>query len=304
MQLKHSVGRAASKALTLVLPFITLLASVDAFAQGAAVGEVVLASGVVTAQRQGGEARMLGKGTPLYEGDVLSTGRKGFGVVEFKDGTRMTLRPDTVFRVDQYVTGGAEENALLHLFKGGLRAITGVISKRNPNGYRIETATNTIGIRGTDFDARLCVDDCAAEEKELQSPAAAAALQLLRVALAGATASDVPLHAGLLESDASADAGQNPIQLAQAAPVSLPPGLYVHLREGLIELIQDGKVLAQMRPGEFFRAAGVQVVNLERALLFLERDPYLRLNPLSPDVQRRLDLNRGAPPGDNDCEVR
>jgi hypothetical protein len=130
-------------------------------------GEVVFASGVATAQRSGEPARVLGRSDALHEGEVVSTGGKAFAVLQFRDGTRMTLRPNTVFGIERFAHAGTEESALLRLFKGGMRAVTGLIAKRNPDGYRIATSTVTIGIRGTDFDARLCDADCGNELKAL-----------------------------------------------------------------------------------------------------------------------------------------
>lgn len=128
-------------------------------------GEVVFTSGIATAQRSGEPARVLGRTDALHEGEVVSTGSKAFAVLQFRDGSRMTLRPNTVFGIDQFAHAGTQESVLLRLFKGGLRAVTGLVAKRNPDGYRIATSTVTIGIRGTDFDARLCEADCGIELK-------------------------------------------------------------------------------------------------------------------------------------------
>ena len=56
-------------------------------------------------------------------------------------------RPDTVFRITQYTRGGDEESALLRLFRGGFRAVTGLVAKRGPDAFRVQTATSTIVIR-------------------------------------------------------------------------------------------------------------------------------------------------------------
>lgn len=174
-------------------------------------GEVVFTSGVATAQRAGEPARVLGRTDALHEGEVVSTGSKAFAVLQFRDGSRMTLRPNTVFGIDQYAHGGTEDSVLLRLFKGGLRAVTGLVAKRNPDGYRIATATVTIGIRGTDFDARLCESDCGIELKgvsasalpEVQQPVVARVARLNGSAVAtsaqGATrvlVNGAPLYAG------------------------------------------------------------------------------------------------------------
>lgn len=134
------------------------------------VGEVKYARGAVTAQKEDGSgARLIGKGDKLSEGEVIKTGPKSFAIVNLADETRMTLRPQTSFSVESMNTEKTSKaSALLKLFRGGFRAITGYISKQNPRGYRIKTPAVTIGIRGTEFDARLCNEDCANENKKLE----------------------------------------------------------------------------------------------------------------------------------------
>ncbi|MEM7543306.1 MAG: FecR domain-containing protein [Pseudomonadota bacterium] len=127
------------------------------------IGEVVAARGAASAQGGNGAGRLLGRGSAVHAGDVLTTGSRSFLIVKFIDDTRMTLRPDTVFRVDEWNTSANQESAVSRLFKGGLRAITGFITKRNSRAFRVNTSVATIGIRGTTFDARLCEGDCAAD---------------------------------------------------------------------------------------------------------------------------------------------
>lgn len=131
------------------------------------VAEVIVSQGLTTAQRAGEPARFVTKGDALAEGEVLNTSSRGYVVLGFKDGARMTLRPGTTFVIEKYAHDAGEESALLRLVKGGLRALTGLIGKRNPSGVSINTATATIGIRGTDFDARLCGAECKQEAAQL-----------------------------------------------------------------------------------------------------------------------------------------
>ncbi|MBL0394188.1 FecR domain-containing protein [Ramlibacter monticola] len=63
------------------------------------------------------------------------------------------------------------------MVRGGFRAVTGLISKGSPDAARIQTQTATIGIRGTDFDARLCARDCGAESAQIQDSARPNAVQ-------------------------------------------------------------------------------------------------------------------------------
>lgn len=168
MPLNLDPGRAGRRSTLSALGLVAALLLGPGLSLAAAPAATVeVAEGLVTAQRPGEEARFLGKDDPIFETDTLTTGRRAYTVIRFADGARMTLRPGTVFGVEKYAHGASEESALLRLFKGGLRALTGLIVQRNPDGYRVQTTTATIGIRGTDFDARLCAADCAQEAQGL-----------------------------------------------------------------------------------------------------------------------------------------
>ena len=162
MPLSRSLGSMARFLPALAALWVSALV-VPAALAAAPAGEVIYAHGLTSIQRTGEPARFVAKGDAISEGDVISTGPKGFAVIGLKDGSKMTLRPDTSFAVDKFSHGGKEEAGLFRLLKGGVRAITGLIGKRNPQGMRVSTTTATIGIRGTGFDARLCEADCANE---------------------------------------------------------------------------------------------------------------------------------------------
>ncbi len=144
-----------------------------------AVGEVEFARGVGYAQTPGQGARILGKGMELREGDTLSTSAGSSAIIRMQDGTRMTLRPgtDMVVQRFQYKEGATNNSMVMQLFSGGLRAITGLIAKNAPDAAKLQTKTATIGIRGTDFDARLCQKDCAGESAKVQETPKANAVQ-------------------------------------------------------------------------------------------------------------------------------
>ena len=132
----------------------------SAVVTAAPAGKVTAARGAVTVQPSTGAARIVGRNAEINQGDVLSTGKRSFAILEFNDGTRMSLRPDTVFKIEQWNAEPKQETAVTRLFKGGLRAVTGFISRRNSRAFRVNTSVATIGIRGTTFDARLCDGDC------------------------------------------------------------------------------------------------------------------------------------------------
>jgi len=154
-------GALKSIFLTLLLVLSGPLLAVE----GDSVGETIFARGAVTAQN-GSEIRVLGKGEAVYGLDVITAGPASFAVIKMTDGTRLSLRPDSVFSIDEFDATPGSEAASLKLIKGGVRSITGSISKQNPEAFKVYTAAATIGIRGTEFDARLCEQDCAAEGSE------------------------------------------------------------------------------------------------------------------------------------------
>lgn len=134
-------------------------------AGGEVVGEVVFAQGAITAQRGTEPPRFLVQGDALVRGEVISTGARGFAQLALKDGTRLSLRPNTRFNVTGYSQQAGGETLAMELLRGGLRALSGLISKAGPDRMRVQAGTATIGVRGTEFDARLCQGDCAAEQR-------------------------------------------------------------------------------------------------------------------------------------------
>lgn len=147
----------------LAMGVLLLLSGQAALAQAA--GEVEFARGVGFAQSAGQAPRTLGKGLPLQEGDRLTTAEGASAIVRLADGTRMTVRPNSEIVISQYRfrESATDNNMLLQMVRGGFRAVTGLIAKGSPHAAKVQTSTATIGIRGTDFDARLCARDCGAE---------------------------------------------------------------------------------------------------------------------------------------------
>ncbi len=132
----------------------------------AAAGEVEFVRGAGSLQRPGRPAQLLGRGQQVEQGDTITTGPNSSAILKLTDGTRMTMRADSKFVLQTYdfkPAAPANESAgsmVIGLLKGGMRTLTGLIPKRDTDAARVITATATVGIRGTDFDARLCGNDC------------------------------------------------------------------------------------------------------------------------------------------------
>lgn len=99
--------------------------------------------------------RMATKGDKLHEGDRVVTAEGALAQVRFADGGLMSIRANSEFVLDKFSYTGPDDDKpgiVMSLVKGGLRSITGLIGKKNRDGYRINTTTSTIGIRGTDHE--------------------------------------------------------------------------------------------------------------------------------------------------------
>ena len=95
-------------------------------------------------------------GQQIFAGQTLNTLEDGEVHVVTVDGGFIALRPNTVFRVDEYkANGDSSDKIFMSLFKGALRSITGWIGKHNTSAYRITTPNATLGIRGTDHETTV-----------------------------------------------------------------------------------------------------------------------------------------------------
>lgn len=65
-------------------------------------GSAVLAVGSVTDTASNGSVRQLNDGDAIYSGDSISTGDDSYADLDFEDGGRMLLHPDTQFQIQQY----------------------------------------------------------------------------------------------------------------------------------------------------------------------------------------------------------
>jgi hypothetical protein len=143
---------------------LTLLLSAAAWPVWAeVVGTVVQSQGNVTARPPQGVSRALPRNSEVAEGELIETRADSYVRIHFRDNTEITLRPNTRMSIATYKYVEAtpkEDNIFFNLLKGGLRAATGAISRRNPQAYRMDGVAATIGIRGTNYGALVCQNDC------------------------------------------------------------------------------------------------------------------------------------------------
>ena len=116
-------------------------------------GIVQFTAGEASVRQTDGKVVALAKGSDIDSGQAIVTGSNGRVQVKFSDGGLVSLQPNTEFKISNYVDQNdpKQDRFLVDLLRGGMRAITGLIGKRNRENYKLTTTTATIGIRGSGF---------------------------------------------------------------------------------------------------------------------------------------------------------
>ncbi len=118
-------------------------------------GKFEFVNGQVKIIDASGAQHSVSKGDVINQGDTISASANGFAQVKMEDGGFFAVRPDTQFRIDTFNFNGKEdgsEKGVFSLIKGSLRSVTGLIGKVHRDNYKINTASSTIGIRGSGAD--------------------------------------------------------------------------------------------------------------------------------------------------------
>lgn len=142
-------------------PLLVLLALLPA-AAAADGGYVTAASGNVQLKR-GAAVAPLAIGAPVQTGDRIETAANGSAQIWMEDDSTFRLGQSTDFRIDEFAVGspmGGAGAAVYSMLKGSLRTITGLIGKRSSDRYELRTPIATMGVRGTDYAALLCLTAC------------------------------------------------------------------------------------------------------------------------------------------------
>ena len=145
------------------LTLLFLLGAVSLAWAQAVIGTVTHLTGTLVVKQTDGSAKLLAVSSEVREGDVVNTQQGTYARIRFQDQGELVLRPNSQLVITRYSyqeAAPAEDNFAVNLLKGGLRMVTGLVGKRNPNKVKVETATATIGIRGTHFGLLECQGDC------------------------------------------------------------------------------------------------------------------------------------------------
>ena len=150
---------ASSLLKQLVAGIVLSLFSVVAMASQV-VGEVTLTIGKSKIERTAAEAEPQ-KGGSVQEGDVIRTSDNGHVHIKFIDGARVSVRPNSVFRIHEFKYNPSEPAASvvrLSLDSGEARSISGAAAQAAKERFRLNTPLVAIGVKGTDFVTQVSKD--------------------------------------------------------------------------------------------------------------------------------------------------
>jgi hypothetical protein len=123
-----------------------------AFAAAADIGQIKVAKGQVTIERDG-RALPATVGTRVQTSDVVKTGADGSVGITMDDDSLLSAGPNSVLSLDRYsfdpTTSKGRFDASLN--KGTLAVISGRIAKQSPDAMTVRTPTAILGVRGTEF---------------------------------------------------------------------------------------------------------------------------------------------------------
>ncbi len=157
----RAINRWASAVPKILVLLAALGLSLAASAQQA--GIVTHLSGILSVKRADGTSKVLSVKSEVNEGDLLTTEADTYARIKFADDSEIVMRPGTQLKIDSYAFNPAKpenDNVLVSMLKGGMRAVTGIIGHRSQDKVNFSTVTATIGIRGTNWGALLCQNDC------------------------------------------------------------------------------------------------------------------------------------------------
>lgn len=213
----------------LLVALLAGLACIPA-AQAATAGQITHLSGTLSAKRTDGSSKLLSVKSDIMEGDTLTTEADTYARIKFGDGGEVVMRPGTQLKIESYAYNPAKpesDSVVMNMFKGGLRAVTGLLGKRSRDKISFQTETATIGIRGTHFGALLCQNDCGAVATTTGVPPPNGLHVDVTNGAVSLTnpAGTVQINAGQFGFAANANTPPVPVPPQQGFPVTMPTSI-------------------------------------------------------------------------------
>ncbi|PCJ84028.1 MAG: hypothetical protein COA54_14480 [Thiotrichaceae bacterium] len=119
------------------------------------VGTVAESEGSVIAVDIRKVSRKLSMGQPVYLGDKVITGEKGYVRLRMIDAAILDLRCYSIMVIEEYALNTQNRKSILNLLQGSLKKVTGKIGKMTEDIYELRTPVASVGVRGTEYALRV-----------------------------------------------------------------------------------------------------------------------------------------------------
>lgn len=272
--------------------------------QAAGVGTVTLLSGPLLAKKTNGTMRVLAAKSSVEVGDTLSTQGKAYAQIRFSDGSTLILQPETTLTIDKFsydVSKPAADNIAFTLARGGVRSSTGLLGKRSKDSVLMVTPSANISMQAANVIVqyvRPTAEAVAAARHAYLLASTAALDSSMQV-----TRSDMPAPAAiqpflLAQINIPLPSGLTPSPTGSTPP--LPPGLYVQVIDGLINVTNRGGA-QNFSAGQFGFTP-----TLMQPPVVIPKNPGLQFMP-PPAFNSSFPMAGASTPSKSntvDCEVR
>ena len=153
--------------LIIAIALVGLALPLQSSAVESGAGKVIFVFGEAWKHSVDGGKHTLKRGMVVNVGETIETSPTGQVQIRMNDNGLISIRPSSQFKIKAFQfsgangAGSADDKSYFQLLQGGFRSITGAVGQNNKKAYKVITPVATIGIRGTDYSARLCDGDCA-----------------------------------------------------------------------------------------------------------------------------------------------
>ena len=130
----------------------TLAAGLTALGAQAEVGQIKIAKGQVTVDRNG-QALPAQVGMLLESADVLKTGADGSVGITMRDNSLLSAGPNSILALERFEFDATTSQGRFdsQLRRGTLSVVSGRIAKQSPEAMTVRTPSAVLGVRGTEF---------------------------------------------------------------------------------------------------------------------------------------------------------
>ena len=143
---------------------IACVLTLPSYAQNTIVGKIGFSKGSAAAQAADEAPRILAKDAPVFQGDNIQTSDASFVVIDFTDGSKVNVRPNSNFKIDTFDT--SNKHATFTVYEGAVRASTGDIANAGADHFQIKTPSATLkGAQASDYTVYVCKDNCGDTKK-------------------------------------------------------------------------------------------------------------------------------------------